>query len=102
MKDEIICNQEKEDGEGEGEARMGRLFISVGVSGSEREGERHLWHSNSLLLVSTFSAGGVARALRGINNLDCTRLPFFPLIISVSTNLHQVTKLRYMYIYDEG
>lgn len=65
MKDEIICNQEKEDGEGE--ARMGRLFISVGVSGSERGRERHLWHSNSLL-VSTFSAGGVARALRGSNN----------------------------------
>lgn len=61
MKDEIICNQEKEDG------GMGRLFISVGVSGSERGRERHLWHSNSLL-VSTFSAGGVARALRGINN----------------------------------
>lgn len=36
------------------------------------------------LLVSTFSAGGVARALRGINNLDCTRLPFFfPLIIII-------------------
>lgn len=61
MKDEIICNQEKEDG------GMGRLFISVGVGGSEGGRERHLWHSNSLL-VSTFSAGGVARALRGINN----------------------------------
>lgn len=46
---------------------MGRLFISVGVGGSEGGRERHLWHSNSLL-VSTFSAGGVARALRGINN----------------------------------
>lgn len=40
MKDEIICNQEKEDG------GMGRLFISVGVSGSEGGRERHLWHSN--------------------------------------------------------
>lgn len=99
MKDEIICNQEKEDGEGEGEARMGRLFISVGVGGSEGGRERHLWHSNSLL-VSTFSAGGVARALRGINNLDCTRLPFcFP---SDHICIHQVTKLRYMYIYDEN
>lgn len=48
---------------------MGRLFISVGVGGSEGGRERHLWHSNSLLaLVSTFSADGVARALRGINN----------------------------------
>lgn len=29
-----------------GEARMGRLFISVGVGGSEGGRERHLWHSN--------------------------------------------------------
>lgn len=36
MKDEIICNQEKEDG------GMGRLFISVGVGGSERQRERDI------------------------------------------------------------
>lgn len=71
----------------------------------QREGERDICGTaiGSLLpkVVSTFSAGGVARALRGINNLDCTRLPFcFP--SDHNHHIHQVTKLRYMYIYDEN
>jgi len=87
MKDEIICNQEKEDG------GMGVCSFLWGLVGQREE------ETIGSLLVSTFSAGGVARALRGINNLDCTRLPFFP---SDHICIHQVTKLRYMYVYDEN
>lgn len=78
MKDEIICNQEKEDG------GMGRVFIPVGVGGSEGGRERDICGTAIPEFISFHFLSGRRRAgpegaLRGINNLDCTRLPFFSL-----------------------
>lgn len=67
---------------------MGRLFISVGVGGSEGGRERHLWHSNKVVQVVQvisfhFLSGRRRAGPEGDQQFRLHEIAFFPLIIII-------------------